>query len=100
VNEVQSVANTTGHTDIQTELNRKGVSCLKEYLKSMLRLIEVSVHHVGLEEDPEVVVWRKGVAPLLDELEALVETEAKLKGKHVDLLLISCFIARIMNGAR
>lgn len=97
---MQSVANTTGHTEIQTEINRHGVCLLREYLKAMLRFIEVSVDCVDSEDDPEVVVWRTGVAPLLDELEALVETEAKSKGKHVDLLLTSCFAARIMNGAR
>jgi len=36
---------------------------------------------------------------LLDRLEELIEAEAKERTKTVDLLLVSCFIARLLNGA-
>jgi inositol polyphosphate-4-phosphatase len=37
---------------------------------------------------------------MLDSLADLVEAEAKTRAKLVDLLLVSCFLARAMNGAR
>ena len=37
---------------------------------------------------------------MLMDLESLIEAEAHDGGKHVSLLLVSCFCARLLNGAR
>jgi len=37
---------------------------------------------------------------LLDALDVLVEAEARKGEKHVDLLLVSCYAARLLHGAR
>jgi hypothetical protein len=40
------------------------------------------------------------IADLLDALDLLVETEAVQKAKLVELLLFSCYAARLLHGAR
>lgn len=92
---MQSVANAAGTkaVDVQTEINRKGVVGLRTYYEACIK------DSVNMEEAPSQN--RFGELPsLLASLEEHVETEAKQRGKLVDLLLVSCYIARLLNGAR
>jgi hypothetical protein len=87
VNEFQTVANASGNTDIQTAINRKGLLNLGSY------------HEAVIKHDTEMVDSTE-LTSLLKTLGDHVETEAKEKSKVVDLLLVSCHIARLLNGAR
>jgi hypothetical protein len=87
VNEMQSLANAKKLTAIQTVINQRGVRELYDY---HARCVEVS-SGVGLP--PELPT-------LLNELHALVETEAKERSKNVQLLLVSCYAARLLGAAR
>jgi hypothetical protein len=91
VNEMQSVANVTGSTSIQSEINEVGVSHLKQYYRSFAEFLASGAgDNKDLHDLPE----------LLLELEEYVELEKRDRGKLVNLLLISCYIARGLNGVR
>ena len=105
VNEAQSVANVAGSTDLQTEINRKGVADLWAYYHAFAEfedqsLTDTVVPPRSTGSGPSGAATRRQLTELLESLNALVEAEAKDRGKHVDLLLVSSFAARLMNGAR
>jgi hypothetical protein len=131
VNEMQSIANVVGTTEMQTEINRTGLKKLQQYFtqcqSAQQKLnAKVNTHHknmVPVESSSNVVVGGGGgggvhsgssmnsrkvrfftdetkIPLLLNSLEFLVEAVAKEKGKIVDLLLVSSFAARLLNGAR
>jgi hypothetical protein len=91
---------------MQTAVNRAGVASLEAYAHAWGELVDGQApgeaqaptapfcyhHHAG---NP-----RRAVAELLRSLRGLVEAEARDRGKYVELLLVSCFAARLLNGAR
>jgi inositol polyphosphate-4-phosphatase len=83
---MQSVANSTGSTSIQTEINRVGAKELRSYF--------------DLYRHNQLGPVDEALPKLLDSLDHLVEVEGRLKSKNVNLLLESCYIARMLNGAR
>jgi|AntAceMinimDraft_5_1070358.scaffolds.fasta_scaffold49873_1 hypothetical protein len=92
VNEMQSVANVAGTkaVDVQTEINRKGANQLRAYYEACIKA-SVKLGSASSEER---------LPSLLTTLEEHVETEARQRGKLVELLLVSCYVARLLNGAR
>ncbi len=129
VNEVQTVANAAGDTNIQTEINRKGLQGLRQYLGAFR---EFQRHEkkssTPLTRGGETLLQMGGpfqsvgssaaaadadnddnggdaaantCTVLLSSLEGLIDSEASLRQrKIVDLLMKSCFAARLLNGAR
>jgi hypothetical protein len=92
VNELQTVANLSpGATALQTNVNRHGVKCLESYAAKF------TAFAAGADIPSESF---SDLGSLLESLEELVEGEARDKTKNVNLLLVSCFAARLMNGAR
>lgn len=87
VNEFQTVANASRKTAIQTDINRRGVRDLSFYYERC----------VSFQDDetlsPELPL-------LLAQLADLVELEVRERGKHVDLLVTACVVARLLGGAR
>jgi len=122
VNEMQTVANAAGSTDMQTKINQEGLRRLRAYYESFVffesqravhrddsdpqlpsidvytgRRVTSSEAPVGTTDRAELVGH---VASLLESLGELVELEARAKGKHVNMLLQACRVARLLNGAR
>ena len=124
VNEMQTVANATGDTQLQTDVNRKGLEGLREYAAAFRDFSRQESHsshgtpsqgrHGTLlsnlggasgehsnddEEDDDAAV---GVCTeMLSSLEGLIDSEASLKQqKTVELLMQSCYLARLMKGCR
>ena len=124
VNEMQTVANATGDTQLQTDINRKGLEGLREYAAAFRDFSRQESHsshgtpsqgrHGTLlsnsggasgehsnddEEDDDAAV---GVCTeMLSSLEGLIDSEASLKQqKTVELLMQSCYLARLMKGCR
>ena len=95
VNEFQTIANATNSTELQTEVNRRGVEELRRYHESF-RAFQERLPPVASESDAAVEC-----DGLLSRLSELVEEEAAVtRRKIVDLLLVSCYAARLMHGAR
>jgi inositol polyphosphate-4-phosphatase len=90
INEVQSIANAAFSTAIQTEVNRKGAADLRAYRDSA----SAAIASGDVSENDKVI------SGLLDSLDLLVEAEARDKKKLVELLLVSCYAARLLHGAR
>lgn len=91
VNEMQSVSNFKGTTSMQTEINEKGVERLRIYYDAFTEFLASGQgNRKALGELPE----------LLHQLAELVEAEKEHPTKLVDLLLTSCWIARLLNAAR
>ena len=88
VNEMQTLANATRSTGLQTEINRQGVSDLESYFRNTHKLV-----HLPTSAQEEIPA-------MLGKLAFLVEEEARSGQKCVDLLLTSCRIASLLNGAR
>jgi inositol polyphosphate-4-phosphatase len=99
---MQSVANVTGNTSLQTAINEEGVEALSGYYHSYTEFLalrhqsgDAGIRHSGWAAhsvgDLPRLLWR---------LKELVEQERRERGKEVELLLVSCFLARLMNGAR
>ena len=80
-----------GDTKIQTEINRKGVKDLKVYFDKLVACEGSS---------GDVLKGRTQLPALLDSLETLVEAEARSRGKLLDLLLVSCYAARLLHAVR
>ncbi len=125
VNEMQTVANAAGDTSLQTDINRQGLQGLRRYMESFRGFLEreragramASLYRSesmldwgsdGLtaqrggddaDEDDDAALLRL-CSELLSSLEGLIDAEATLKQKDVDLLMKSCFAARAMNAAR
>jgi hypothetical protein len=103
VNEMQTLANAAGSTQLQTEVNRKGVEALLRYHEKLAALTlvprEVDDSSVGSEEG---TAFSSPLLPdLLKRLGAAVEGESKDRDKDVSgVLLLSCHVARLMHGAR
>jgi inositol polyphosphate-4-phosphatase len=95
---MQTVANATGSTSSQTEINERGVQHLKAYHRSFVEFI-ASASLTGGSKHPFSQSFAD-LPKLLSELEEMVEDEARHRGKDVEMLLTSCTIARLMNGAR
>jgi hypothetical protein len=119
VNEMQTVANAKGDTGLQTEINRHGLQGLRQYLEAFRGFLEreragramTSIYRsetmVGRESDGTATErGSNGVivttcTAILSSLEGLIDAEASMKQrKTVDLLMQSCFAARLLNGAR
>lgn len=94
VNEMQSVSNAIGSCGVQTEINRAGSAALRAYFESY---VEYGRTFSDKRNCARVITQ---VQPMLMDLESLIEAEAHDGGKHVSLLLVSCFCARLLNGAR
>ena len=93
VNEMQSVSNAIGSCGVQTN-NRAGSAALRAYFESY---VEYGRTFSDKRKCARVITQ---VQPMLMDLESLIEAEAHDGGKHVSLLLVSCFCARLLNGAR
>jgi hypothetical protein len=90
---MQTVANAQGDTMIQTDINRKGVASLKAY---HARIVD---HQRGVAGEAGAGRHQQ-LESLLESLDFLVEAEARSRGKLVDLLLVSCYAARLLHAAR
>jgi hypothetical protein len=76
-------------------VNRRGAILLRNYHRQYMSL------SLGeREEGDQSQLERSQLSNLLDSLDFLVEAEARDRSKLVDLLLVGCFAARLMNGAR
>ena len=118
VNEMQTVANAAGDTSIQTDINRRGLQGLRRHLQAFRefrrqekrRSTPMNRHGTlidsGAPADEDAESGHDEAAAntctaLLASLEGLIDSEASLKQrKTVDLLMKSCFAARLLNGAR
>ena len=83
---MQSIANMTGSTALQTEINRRGVESLHAYHDRFAKFSLVRAGDVELRAT-------------LARLNAAVEGEASARGKNVEVLLLACAAARLMHGA-
>lgn len=126
VNEFQTLANASNATELQTRVNRRGVEGMRRYHEAFSVFQErrrraerdeavpatpAFVSTVDLDVD-QTDHGNSGEAGseggtaaecgrLLDTLSELVEEEAAgTRRKIVDLLLVSCYAARLMHGAR
>jgi hypothetical protein len=125
VNEMQTVANAAGDTSLQTDINRRGLQGLQRYLEAFRGFLEreragravaslyrsesmldqgsdgrtINRGSGNADEDDDAALVRL-CSELLSSLEGLIDSEAILKQKAVDLLMKSCFAARAMNAAR
>lgn len=91
VNEVQSIANATGSTTIQTDINERGVEIMRSYFNAYTEFLSTEEGNKAPSlELPE----------LLFTLGELVEEEKRGRGKLVDLLLTSCYASRLLNACR
>ena len=118
INEMQTVANVAGDTSLQTFVNNKGLQELRKYLDAYRGFVEGSWGIAGAysRTHHETLIARRGSSEegsnrdkvvlrqceeILKTLEGLIDSEASLKQrKTVDLLLESCYIARLLKGAR
>ena len=96
VNEMQTVANSTGSVAIQTEINKKGVKLLRWYHSMFLN----TGSNLSGPGSLIPIAGSETIPHLLDMLEKYVDVEAKEKSKNVEILLMSSHIARLMHGAR
>jgi hypothetical protein len=118
VNEMQTVANAAHDTALQTDINRKGLQGLRRYLDAFRDYVEnekrssvPSPDRFGTlynreddatanEEDHNNAAVQT-CTEMLSELEGLIDSEASLKQrKKVELLMQSCYAARLLNGCR
>jgi len=110
VNETQAVANAAGNTDTQSQVNRAAVTELRTYHSDLMKCNNRpfsggarAAHSERLAEAAAALQATRVVPGLLDELDRMVEAEAREErsySKNVDLLLTSCLIARLLNGVR
>ena len=128
VNEMQTLANKAGDTSLQTDINRKGLEGLKQYLEAFREFRQhekrtstpltrtgttlLEINGAATTNDGAGVEERKSsseaddaaantCAVLLASLESLINLEASLdRLKTVDILMKSCFAARLLKGAR
>ena len=128
VNEMQTLANKAGDTSLQTDINRKGLEGLKQYLEAFREFRRhekrtstpltrtgatlLEINGAAATNDGAGVEERKSsseaddaaantCAVLLASLESLINLEASLdRLKTVDILMKSCFAARLLKGAR
>ena len=111
VNEMQTVANLKGKsTLLQTEINRDAVRALRQYVAAWSKATAASDEEMmqkgrrqlrdggsaaaaaaEKEKEKEYALGQE-----LDRLEALVEAEARDKGKNVEVLMAECFVARAL----
>jgi hypothetical protein len=109
------VANALGKTKLETDINNEGVVVLERYVAAWGRCAakdkeqQLAGTVEGTVEAGEGLPCMlpcplpsvpSDVDALLPVLQALVAAEARDKSKHVDLLLVSCVIARLLKGAR
>lgn len=104
VNEMQTIANQVGSTEIQTSINLCGVVALRKYHQAFAHFrcsAEASEREeTGAERGAdERKVGVEQLPLLLDTLDRLVHTEASERRKLVDLPLVSCLVARTMNAS-
>jgi len=100
VNEMQSVANASGSTRVQTEVNLEGLAAFRSYHDSFIELPaqrQQRERESSQAGDGEIPLK---VTRLLNSLAHLVKAEARDRAKLVDLLLVSSYAARAMHGAR
>ena len=95
VNEFQTLANVTNATELQTRVNRQGVKELQRYHDAFI------VFQQRRRQGGGSTVEALECDRLLSDLCDLVEQEAAgERRKIVDVLLVSCYAARLMYGAR
>ena len=102
VNEMQSVANKTGSTSLQNDLNRHNLRLFKAYVITLNAITSADSEHgaADIESSSSLKDKTKTLRDLLTQLEDLIEDEAQRKSKNVDLLLTSCALARLVHAAR
>ena len=125
VNEMQTVANAAGNTGLQTDINREGLRGLQQYLEAFREYrrlekrssVPLSADRGGTllrmstsdaldgatknNEEDETDKDLRACAEMLSSLEGLIDSEASLKQrKKVELLMQSCYAARLLNGCR
>jgi inositol polyphosphate-4-phosphatase len=109
VNEMQSVSNAAGDTSVQSAINRSGVASLRAYHAAFLRFKQGGESGGGARAASCAGQGGKAAGQvssggeleaLLESLAYLVEAEARKGEKLVDLLLVSCYAARLLHGAR
>ena len=105
VNEMQTIANTSGHTQIQTDVNLRGLQDMRQYLLSFKafedRNNEVADNARALTAMKRIECNLTMCEGLLNTVEALIEVESSgARYKVVDMLMAGAFAARIMNAAR
>ena len=110
INEMQTVANARGDTSLQTNINRQGLQSLRRYFDDFCKFLEgeqraempseISRHTFVSCVDSDHAI-KSACKDVLVSLEGLIEVEASLKErKTIDLLVQSCFAARLLNGCR
>lgn len=107
---MQSVANAAGSTEIQTVVNRQGFLKMKKYALKFIQFYKTnelipqssysSYNQIMKKPKMSFEELNSMIMRLLNTLSNLIETENKNRGKIVDLLLVSCYCARLLNGAR
>jgi len=103
VNEMQSVSNAAGTTDVQTAVNRAGLAKLQLYFEAYAAFAaprasgDASLAFAALSN---TLLDLDHLRSLLGFLAELIELEDKEKGKHVGVLLEACRIGRLLHGAR
>jgi hypothetical protein len=109
VNEMQSVANAAGSTEIQTLVNRNGLMKMRKYADKFIAFYDqnsltpqssYSSYNKLAKPEMSFVELKSMIISLLNTLANLIEEENKNRGKIVDLLLVSCYAARLLNAAR
>eukprot|EP00613_Pedinella_sp_CCMP2098_P021665 CAMPEP_0171692996 /NCGR_PEP_ID=MMETSP0991-20121206/6392_1 /TAXON_ID=483369 /ORGANISM="non described non described, Strain CCMP2098" /LENGTH=767 /DNA_ID=CAMNT_0012281373 /DNA_START=514 /DNA_END=2817 /DNA_ORIENTATION=+ len=99
VNEMQTIANAAGNTQLQTEVNRQGVAALVQYYDKRSALNQSSSG--GASGSRSVNRSDEILPTLLAQLSTAVEAESRVRDKDVvGVLLLSCHVARLMGGAR
>ena len=97
MNEAQTLSNVSGSTQLQTEVNRKGLESLIAYHQKFESVIAKS-------RGTKALASRYGGVrsfEVLPRLSSAVEAESRDRGKDVaGVLLLSCHAARLMCGAR
>ena len=120
VNEMQSVANATGDTSLQSDINRKGLQGLRQYMEAFsdFRRREKrrsnppsperagTLHYRGTnfdvvdEDSGDVDSTVRSCTKHLSSLEKLVADESSTLKKNVQLLMASCYVTRLLKGVR
>ena len=105
MNETQAVASAAGNTDTQSQVNRTAATELRAYHSDLIKCHRPpsgGARAANSERQAEeAAALQAQVSNLLDELDHMVEVEAReRRSKNVDLLMTSCLIARLLNGVR
>eukprot|EP00043_Microstomoeca_roanoka_P000822 m.29311 g.29311 ORF g.29311 m.29311 type:complete len:1153 (+) comp10519_c0_seq1:89-3547(+) len=90
VNEMQTVANSLGNTDIQDTINSTNLNLLEDYVQN---------YHVFLQQCCPDLHIERGIL-LNEHLHKLKATMQSKKQKNIEILLESEKLSRMMNGGR